>query len=109
MVTLFNTPTDSSVLIFLTIIFAVTSSITVFDKRIIQAKRAGTLPADESMLPTWVGGIAWLHWGVGLAIFLLNWQYALIVFVAKFVLSVLPVLETIGNILMSPFKPRKQQ
>jgi len=102
------TPTTSPILIFLSVLFALTSSITTFDKRLIQAKRAGTLPQDEPMLPSWVGIISWLHWGVMLLILLLNWKYAVAVFIIGFILEVLPVWETIGNILMSPFKPKKQ-
>lgn len=48
----------------------------------------------------------WLMWGIWLALLYLNWKYALLLFAIKFVLKVLPVLETIGNILMAPFKPR---
>jgi len=108
MITLFTTVINSPSLITLTIFFAITSSITTFDKRLIQAKRDGRLPPDEPMLPTWVGLIAWLHWGIGLTLILLNWKYAILLFVIKFVLSVLPVLETVGNVLMSPFRPRKK-
>jgi hypothetical protein len=34
-------------LVVLTLLFIVTSSITTLDKRLIQAKRAGDIPADE--------------------------------------------------------------
>ncbi|MFC1558522.1 hypothetical protein ACFL40_04115 [candidate division KSB1 bacterium] len=97
---------DNQNIIYLIIIFGITSSITVFDKRLTQAKRDGVLPADEPELPSWVTGVWWLHWIIGLSILILNWQWAIIVFVVKFILSVLPVLETIGNLLMSPFKNR---
>ncbi len=107
MIVLFDTPLDSPIIIVLTILFAFTSSITTFDKRLIQAKRNGKILENEPMLPTWVGAIAWLHWVIGLLIILLNWKYAIAVFVIKFILSVLPVLETIGNILMSPFRPKR--
>lgn len=105
---LFNTPIDSPILIGLTIVYFITSSITTFDRRLIQAEKAGTPSSvDHSMLPWWVGFILYIHWGIGLALLLLNWKYALVVFISKFVLSVLPVLETIGNILMAPFRPRQ--
>jgi len=104
---MFNTPINSPLLITITVLFAITSSITVFDKRMIQTKRSGVLPADEPMLPTWVGIIAWIHWGLLLALFILNWKYAIVVYIAKFILSVLPVLEIAGNILMRPFRPKK--
>jgi hypothetical protein len=104
---MFNTPIDSPLLITLTVLFAITSSITVFDKRMIQAKRSGSLPPDEPMLPSWVGIIAWIHWGLLLGLLILNWKYAIGVYIAKFILSVLPVLEIAGNVLMRPFRPRK--
>lgn len=103
---LLDTPIGTPIVILLTVLFGITSSITTFDKRLIQAKRTGVLPPDEPMLPTWIGLVAWLHWGLGLAILLLNWKYAIVVFIVKFILEVLPVLEMIGNILMRPFRPR---
>ncbi|MBU1092415.1 hypothetical protein KJ836_01975 [Patescibacteria group bacterium] len=103
---LFTTPILSSYLIAATVLFFITSAITVFDTRLTQAKRRGDIPANEQELPKWVGVFYWLHWIIGAAIILLNWKYAIIVFVAKFILSVAPVLEVIGNILMSPLRRR---
>lgn len=104
MIYLFTTPISSSVLIILTALFAVTSAITVFDKRLIQAKKHNPEFAHDQMLPHWVKWVWWVHGILLVAIALLNWKYALVVYLIKFVLSVLPVLETIGNMLMSPFK-----
>ncbi len=104
---LLNALINSPILIILTVIFALTSSITTFDKRLIQAKKVGTVSSDEPILPTWVGIISWAHWGVMLLILLVNWQYAIGLFIIGFILEVLPVWEIIGNILMSPFKPKK--
>lgn len=104
---LFNTSIYSPVLIVVTILFALTSSITTFEKRLIQAKRSGDLPADEPLLPTWTIIFYWLHFGVILALLLLNPRYAVLLFVVGFILAVLPVWEIIGNILMSPFKPKR--
>ncbi|HOZ56201.1 MAG: hypothetical protein BWY51_00668 [Parcubacteria group bacterium ADurb.Bin316] len=107
MIELFNTPVSSWIIIVLTITYTVTSAITTFDIRLIQAKKSGALHPDEPMLPGWVGIIAWFHWGIFISIVLLNWKYAILVFVIKFILKVLPVLEILGNILMSPFKIKK--
>jgi hypothetical protein len=90
----------------LTVAYFLVASITTFDIRLIQAKRDGILPPGEPMLPTWVGVFAWMQWAIFLVLLYLNWKYALVLFAIKFVLKVLPVLETIGNVLMSPFKPR---
>lgn len=93
-------------IIALTVAYFLVASITTFDIRMTQAKRQGALPPDEPMLPAWVALFAWLQWGPFLVLLYLNWKYALVLFVIRFVLKVLPVLETIGNILMAPFKPR---
>ena len=103
---LFSAPLDSPLVIGLTIAFFITSAITTFDKRLNQARQLGLPLLDEPPLPWWVEFIAWFHWGLFLALLLLDWKYALVLFVIKFVLSVLPVLEIIGNILMAPFRSR---
>jgi len=107
MFTIFETPIDSPIVITLTVIFFITSAITTFDKRLMQAVKVGNIPPDEEMLPSWVGLVSWIHWVIGLSILFLNWQFAITVFVVKFVLSVIPVLETIGNMMMSPFRTKK--
>jgi len=99
----------STIFIILTIAFAITSSITTFDKRLIQAKREGVLPSDQPMLPSWVSFIYWIHIGLIIAMFVLNWRYALVLIVIGFIFAVLPVWEMIGNIIMSPFKPKQKK
>jgi Zn-dependent protease with chaperone function len=93
----------SPIYLALTIVYFLVASIATFDIRLIQARRQGE---DYPMLPSWTGIFGWLQWALFIVLFILNWKYALIIFAVKFVLKVLPVLETIGNILMSPFKPR---
>jgi hypothetical protein len=91
----------------LTVAYFIIASITTFDIRVTQAKREGTYPPGDPSLPSWVGIFAWMQWIIFAVILLLNWKYALVLFAIKFVLKVLPVLETIGNILMAPFRPHK--
>jgi len=91
----------------LTVVYFLTASITTFDKRLIQAKRRGDLPPDHPDLPSWVVGVYWLQWLTLLILFIINWKYALYLFGIKFVLSVLPILEIIGNFLMGFFKSHK--
>ena len=100
-------PFDSQTLIVLTIAYGVVSSVTTFDIRLVQAKKNGTLPSDEPDLPKWVAILFWIEWIIFSVMIYLNWKYSLLIFAIKFVLKVLPVLETIGNILMSPFKVKK--
>jgi hypothetical protein len=79
-----HTPVDSPILIILTIVFFITSSIVTFDVRLIQAKRRGDLPPDEPMLPKWVTLIYWPHWGLHVAFVILNWKYAVFLFIIRF-------------------------
>ncbi|MEN2416410.1 hypothetical protein AAYQ19_21630 [Flavobacterium sp. D4] len=99
-------PYDTATLIGLTIAYGVISSITTFDIRLIQGKKNGTLPPEEPDLPKWVEILYWLEWIIFAIMVYLNWRYALIVFATKFVLKVLPILEIIGNFLMTPFKKK---
>lgn len=99
----------TTTILILTIGYFLAASITTFDIRLIQAKKSGNLPPDEPMLPAWAGIFGWLEWGIFVWLLLLNWKYALVVLAIKFILKVLPVLETIGNILMRPFKSTKKE
>lgn len=85
----------------------VTSAITTFDIRITQAKQNGTLPPEEQTPPKWIAFVYWIDWLLIAMLILLNWKYAILIFIIRFILNVLPVLEIIGNILMSPFKAKK--
>jgi len=98
--------TWTPLLIGLTVAYFVAASITTFDTRVIQAKRDGRLPSGEPSLPPWVGVFGYLQWAIFLVLLYVNWKFALVVFVMKFVLKVVPVLETVGDVLMSPFKPK---
>ena len=93
-------------LIGMTVVYFLAASIVTFDMRLHQAKRQGTLPPDEPMLPAWTFVFWLIQWAVFLVLLYLNWKYALVLFIVKFVLKVVPVLETVGNFLMAPFKPR---
>ena len=104
MINLFNSAVNSTPILILTVIYVITSSITTFDVRLMQAKRHGTLPSDETLLPDWTAIFIWLDWGILIALIFLNWRYAILVYGIIFILKVLPVLETIGGILMSPFR-----
>ena len=97
----FNTPIESPIIIIITIIYFLSSSITMFDIRINQAIKEGI---EIRPLPNWVAYLYWLNWLLGLLLIMLNWKYAILVFVIRFIFKVLPVLEIVGNFIMSPFK-----
>jgi hypothetical protein len=95
---------SSPILIGLSVSLFISYSITTLDKRIIQGKRSGALPPDHPNLPKWVSIFHILDWIILIAMLVLNWKVALFVWACFFVLKILPVLETVGNILMAPFK-----
>jgi hypothetical protein len=101
-------PTKNIALLILFVIYFLAASITTFDIRMTQAKRSGNLPQNEPMLPNWVSLFYWVMWGAWLVVLVIDWQVAITIFILKFVLKVVPILETIGNILMSPFKVREK-
>lgn len=100
---MYDYPITSPLYQTLTILYFLVESIVTFDVRLIQAKRQGE---DFGLLPPWTGIFIYIGWGLFIALLVLSWKLALIIFAVKFVLKVLPVLETIGNILMSPFTQR---
>ena len=93
-------------LVSLTVAYFLIASVTTLDVRLLQAKRTGALPPDQPLLPPWIGLLHWAQWGVFLALLLLHWKYALVVFVVKVALQRLPVLETIGNLLLTTLRKR---
>lgn len=90
----------------LVIVFFITSSIAALDASLIRAKRVGIVPADEPLLPTWVGVIYWVGIGLAVAMLILDWKYAIGIFAIMFILYSLSILELVGNILMRPFRPK---
>ena len=97
---------NSPAVLITSIVLLIVQSITIFDIRILQAKRTGTLPPDHPELPKWTRSFHMIEWVLRIILLILNWKFALAYFVLLFILKVVPVLETIGNILMVPFKPR---
>jgi len=92
----------------LTVAYFIVASITTLDLRMTREKQEGVVPPDQPLLPGWVAVFYWMQLAIFLALLYLNWKYALVLFAVKFILKALHVLETSGNILMWPIKPRKR-
>ena len=101
-----QTAKDSPEILVASFILFFVESITIFDCRILQAKKLGNLPSDHPELPLWAQLLRVPGWALKIYLLFLNWKYALAFFVVLFILKVLPVLETIGNILMAPWRPK---
>jgi len=91
---------STAVLTFLIIAYFLTASITTYDIRMIQARRDDS---EVPLLPNWIGLFGLLQWAIFLVLLYMNWRLAILLFVAKFVLKVLPVLETVGYLLLLPY------
>jgi len=91
------TALSNSTILILSIIIFLLSCLITFDKRLTQAKRDWL--KDERDLPKWTGILYWIYLPLLIILFILNWRWALIFYIALFILAVLPVLETIGNLL----------
>ena len=65
--------------------------------------------SEIKKLPSWVAIFIFIGWGIFIYFIFVNWKYAIIIIMIRFVLKVLPVLETIGEIIMTPFDPNKKR
>jgi hypothetical protein len=102
-----DVPISSPMIIILSSILFLSESITTFDMRVTQAKHRGEYPETDPSLPRWVSGFFVLNLIIKGALLILNWRFGLGAIVVIFILQVLPILETVGNILMAPFKPKR--
>jgi len=100
---LFNTSYNSSVYIALICIYFLSESISTFDTRIIQAKKGGYLRESDIAVPGWTAIFIFIGWVSLIAMILLNPIAAFVVFIVKYILKVMPVLENIGALLLTPF------
>ncbi len=107
MIEIFNSAIDSPSVIIVTIFYVISESIAIYDTRLIQWKKHGMIPKNTPTPPAWSAIFGVLGWLLFIGLILLNWKYGIIVILVVWVLKVLPVLETIGKILMTPFITKK--
>lgn len=100
---MFDYPFLSPLFLGLTILYFLVASVVIFDTRLIQATKRGEIHPE---LPRWISIFYMVQVLLFWTLFILNWRYALVLFVVKFIFKVIPVLEIIGNILMRPFRPK---
>lgn len=101
-------PVNSTSLLIISILYAIVESIRIYDARLIQAKTRGfysgvAISAKGRFLPKWVGYFHALGWLLLIIIVIINWKYAIAFYIILFLLRVLPILERIGAVIMSPF------
>ena len=101
-------PLDSSLILGLSVMYALVVSVRTYHARLIKAKRRGSFVgvasgAEGRGLPTWINAMHWTGWLLFGALLVLHWKYALALYAFLFLLRALPVLEGIGFIIMRPF------
>ena len=82
------------------IIHFVSFSIRAYDVGILHSIREGNIVRP---LGSWVGIAHWIGWGTAIALLILNWKYALIIFVIRFFLRFFSILQIIGFLFLYPF------
>jgi len=87
--------------------YTLISAMVLYDVRITQAKKAG-VETELQDAPRWVVGLYWIKCGLVVYFFYLNWKIAFLILGIEFVLSALPVLEIMGQVLLTPFMKRRK-
>lgn len=93
-------PLKSPVILVISAIFFITASITTLDKKAMQARWSGAFGDKRPVLMVWVLAFVFIEKTAIITLFVLNWRYALMLYVLVFLLALSPVLETIGSIIL---------
>ena len=107
MISWFNTPFNSTILIVFVIIYNVLGAINNYHRRLIRDKKTQDFSESSVSLPNWSRTAQWLEPVIFIFMLLLNWKFALIACVIKAALQALLVLEFIGYVILSAFNFRR--
>lgn len=101
--TIITTAFESPLIISLTIGYFLSEAVSTYDTRLIQWKKTGDIPQYTKTPPEWTGLFAMATWIILVALLILNWQYGLLLWIAVFILKVIPVMDNIGRLLLTTF------
>ncbi|MBL4644627.1 MAG: hypothetical protein JKX80_02050 [Candidatus Pacebacteria bacterium] len=90
-------------ILWLSVFYIISEAISIYDTRLIQWKKLGDIPKDTPTPPPWTAFFGISGWLTIIVIFFLNWPYALALMLVVFLLKVMPIMETFGKIIISPF------
>lgn len=107
MMSWFNTPFNSAILIVFVIAYNIVAAINNYDIRMLRDKKNGTFAEDDKILPKWTRYARWMESIIFFIMLLLNWKFALIAWIIKAFLQALLVLEFIGYIILYPFNLKR--
>ncbi len=89
---------DSPALPWLTTAYFLLASAWTYVKRQLQYARASGQPSPR--VPQWTNGLYWAEKGVLVALLIIRWKYALLLYVAAYAMAVFDILETVGGIMI---------
>lgn len=107
MISWFNTPFNSAILILFVIAYNIVAAINNYDIGLHRDEKNGTFPENTKILPKWIRYTRWMEPLIFFIMLLLNWKFALIACILKAILQALLVLEFIGYIILSSFNFRR--
>ena len=102
-----SAPLNSPAIFVLSVAFGIVWSVRIYDTRLSQVKTRGlysgvAIRAGGRSLPDWVAVFGMTGWVILIVLVVLNWRWAIVLYVVLFILRVMPVLEWFGEILMTP-------
>ncbi|MCH8979846.1 MAG: hypothetical protein IH945_11485 [Armatimonadetes bacterium] len=86
----------------LSIVWLVISAIMTWNKRLAQIEKSGGIPTYKEM--KWTYWLIVPEFGILIYLFTVDWRWPIILYICTFWLSVSPMLEGIGGLLLWPWK-----
>lgn len=109
MINWFNTAPNAPVIVIICVLYLLSAAVTTYDIHLMNAQKNEDDKLNLKMLPRWIG---FLHWGESilfLLMVLLNWKFAIVIWIIKSILQALFILEVVGYIIIYPFKVAKER
>lgn len=103
-----NSALDSPLILSLTFVYIVSDAISIYDTRLIQWRQNGMIPKDTPSPPNWTGVFGILSWVTIIVTIILEWQYGLLLWLIIYILKIIPVMETIGGVIVKLLIPRSK-
>jgi hypothetical protein len=107
MISWFNTPFSSTILIVLAIIYQIIASVTLYDISFRLSYKTSARTNNLKPIPVSFLLLHWTETVMFILLFLLNWKFAIITWLIKSLLQALYILEFIGYIILYSFSRRR--
>ncbi len=103
MINWFYTPVNTPILVFCFLGYLLCSSVTSYDIHLLKLQKGIESESQNRLLPRWVGLLHWAEVICLLFVLLLNWKFAVVIWIMKSILQALFILELIGYMVLYPF------